>query len=263
MSLFRQLFFVALCAGTLSGVVITAAHQVGSVPIILEAEVFEKAAEAKAAGAGPAPVSTPAPAAASTPAASAAAALTTLAHDHAQAHDHDHAAPAWEPEDGLERTLYTGLADVLTGIGFALLLVCGYALSGTAVDWRKGLFWGLAGFATFTLAPGLGLPPEVPGTEAAPLLDRQIWWIATVAATGGGLALIAFSRQALWVGVAVLLIVLPHLIGAPQPLEHVSAAPESLAHRFIVAATVTSLLFWACLGVSTGALFQRLLPRAA
>jgi predicted cobalt transporter CbtA len=76
---------------------------------------------------------------------------------------------AWEPEDGIEKTAYTLLADLLTGIGFALLLAAGLALQGGTVTWRTGPFWGLAGFATFTLAPGLGLPPELPGTETAPL----------------------------------------------------------------------------------------------
>jgi cobalt transporter subunit CbtA len=228
MNLFRRLFFVALCAGTLSGAAITVVHQIGAVPIILQAEVFEKAAET--------PTAEP-------------TVMTTATHEHE--------AAAWEPEDGIERTAYTALADVLTGVAFALLLVSGHSLRGTAMNWRKGLFWGLAGFATFTLSPGLGLPPEVPGTEAAPLLDRQIWWSATVLLTGGGLALMAFSRQARWAVVAILLIALPHLVGAPQPADHASAAPEALAHSFIVAATVTSLLFWACLGMSTGAMFQR------
>ena len=31
-----------------------------------------------------------------------------------------------------------------------------------SLSWRQGLFWGFAGFAVFTLAPGLGLPPELP-----------------------------------------------------------------------------------------------------
>jgi cobalt transporter subunit CbtA len=233
MDLFRRLFFVALCAGTLSGAAITVVHQIGAVPIILQAEVFEKATEAPAAE----------------------PTATTTA-------EHEHNAATWEPEDGMERTAYTGLADVLTGVAFALLLVSGYTLNGTAMNWRKGLFWGLAGFASFTLAPGLGLPPEVPGTEAAPLLDRQIWWSATVLLTGGGLALMAFSRQVRWAVVAILLIALPHLVGAPQPADHASAAPEALAHSFIVATTVTSLLFWACLGMSTGAMFQRYVQSA-
>lgn len=245
MDIFRRLFFVALLAGAASGLVITAVHQVAAVPIILEAEVYENS--------------------------SAEHGHPGVAHENAQ---HDEAAMAqaaaaaeehehegWSPEDGLERNTFTALADVLTGIGFALLLVAAYTLKGEAVDWRKGLFWGLAGFATFTLAPTLGLPPEVPGTEAAPLLARQVWWIATVIATGGGLALLAFRRQAGWAVLAVALIVLPHLIGAPQPAEHSSAAPEALAHRFIVAATITSLVFWLCLGASTGYLFKRFSPK--
>src|SRR5262249_18446225 len=109
--------------------------------------------------------------------------------------EHHHEAEAWQPADGFERTAFTALADVLTGIAFGLLLTAAYALRGQAMDWRQGLFWGLAGFATFTLAPGLGLPPEVPGTESAPLLGRQVWWVATAVATAGGLALIFLTRN--------------------------------------------------------------------
>jgi len=64
------------------------------------------------------------------------------------------------------------LTDVLTGIGFALLLVAGFALAGRAVGWREGLLWGLAAFVAFTLAPSLGLSPEPPGIPAAPLTRR-------------------------------------------------------------------------------------------
>lgn len=244
MDVFRRLFFVALLAGLASGLAVTAVHMVTAVPIILEAEVYESSAEAHG---------------------HPGVAHENARHDEAamrQAADaHGHDPEAWEPEDGIERNAYTALANVLTGIGFALMLVAAYALKGDAVDWRKGLFWGLAGFATFTVAPTLGLPPEVPGTEAAPLEARQVWWIATVAMTGGGLALLAFRREALWAVLAVALIVLPHVVGAPQPAEHSSAAPAELAHRFIVAATVTSLLFWLCLGATTGYLYKRFSPR--
>jgi cobalt transporter subunit CbtA len=106
--------------------------------------------------------------------------------------------PAWEPGNGAEHAAYTLLADTLTAIGFALLLAAGLTLRGGDVTWRDGLFWGLAGFATFTIAPGLGLPPEVPGTEAAPLLDRQLWWLTTAFSTGAALALLAFTRRARW-----------------------------------------------------------------
>jgi cobalt transporter subunit CbtA len=224
MAVFRRLVLVALCAGLLSGVFATAAHQIGTVPVILKAEIYEKAAE----------------------------------HVTAEAHEH---AAAWEPENGAERTVYTLVADVLTGIGFALLLAAGFTLHGGAVAWREGLFWGLAGFATFTIAPGLGLPPEVPGTEAAPLLDRQLWWLATAVSTGGGLALLAFTRRAPWAILAAFLIVLPHLYGAPQPAPHAAAAPEALARQFVVAVTIVSFLFWLILGALTGYFYGRFQPR--
>jgi hypothetical protein len=91
----------------LSGIFAAVAHQIGTVPVILKAEEYEKAAEH--------PAGTEA---------------------------HDHTAVAWEPENGAERTVYTLLADILAGIGFALLLASGLTLRGGEVTWRQGLFWG-------------------------------------------------------------------------------------------------------------------------
>lgn len=248
MDTFRRLLITAVLAGLIAGVFVTIVHQVATVPVILKAEVFEKAAdEAAPATEGSAGNS----------ATSGGMAMSGTEHDHAAGEAHEHDEGGWEPSDGLERNAFTAAADILTGIGFALLLAAAYAARGSQMDWRKGLFWGLAGFAVFTLAPGLGLPPEVPGTEAAPLLQRQLWWVATAVLTGGGLALIFFTRQIFWSVLGVALIVLPHAYGAPQPAEHHSAAPEALAHSFIVAVTMTSLLFWAALGILTGFFFQR------
>jgi len=56
---------------------------------------------------------------------------------------------------------------------------------------------------------------------------------------------------------AMLLIALPHLWGAPQPAEPGSAAPEALAHRFAVAVTVVCFLSWAALGSSTAYFYRR------
>lgn len=229
MDLFRRIVFVSLLAGLLAGLLVTLVHQVGTVPIILKAETYEQAADDHAAEAVQA----------------------------GGAHHH-HDTEAWAPRDGLERTGYTALADVLTGIGFALLLVCFYALTGREVGWRQGLLWGLAGYATFTLAPGLGLPPETPGTEAAPLLDRQVWWLGTVLATGGGLALLAFTRGTLLRIAAVALLALPHLHGAPQPTDFHSLTPEGLAHRFVAVAFASSLIFWAILGALTGFFYKKI-----
>jgi len=171
-----------------------------------------------------------------------------------------HAWAAWTPENGVERAGYTLAADLLAGIGFALLLGAGLSLRGGEVTWRDGLLWGLAGFAAFTLAPGLGLPPEIPGAAAAPLAERQLWWVATAAATAGGIALFAFTRRPLGAILAVLLVVLPHLYGAPLPAEHVAAAPPVLAQQFRVAATAVSFLFWVSLGAATGYFRRRFAP---
>ncbi|MGE4218451.1 MAG: CbtA family protein [Alphaproteobacteria bacterium] len=239
MTAFRSLFLVALLAGSISGVFVTVVHQVATVPAILAAEVYEGSG-------GPA-----------------------HQHEHAQAAAetggaaHMHDEEAWAPQDGIERTAYTMAADILTGIGFALVLVALYALRGERLDWRRGLAWGLGGFAAVTLAPSLGLPPEVPGTEAAALAERQIWWLATVACTGGGLALIFLGKRAIYAVLGLALIVLPHAYGAPQPEIYGGLAPEALAHRFIVAVTVSSLLFWAVLGLSTGLLYDRFVRPAA
>lgn len=237
MTLFRGLFFAAALSGLIAGLLATAIHAVTTVPIILQAETYEAAAEA------------------SPPA----------VHDHGPGNAtgaHEHAAGAWAPDDGIERTAYTALADVLTGIGCALLLCAGFALRGQAMDWRQGMFWGLAGFAAFTVAPGLGLPPELPGTESAPLFDRQVWWLLTVTATAGGLALIFFGRQVLYAVSGAALIVLPHLIGAPQPEAHVSLAPASLSHDFVVAAAVSSFAFWLAVGLFSGLFYGRFAGQA-
>ncbi len=234
MAIFRRLVYAALCAGLLSGVFAAVAHQIGTVPLILDAETYEAAAQHAA----------------------------TQTHAHPNAAAHEDASASWAPESKIERAAYTLAADLLAAIGFALLIASGLTLRGGAVTWREGLFWGLAGFATFTVAPGLGLPPELPGSEAAPLLGRQLWWLATSVATGGGLALIAFTRRPRYAILATFLIVLPHLYGAPQPAEHAgAAAPDALAHHFVVAATLVSLLFWLALGASTGYFYRRFEPR--
>lgn len=233
MVVFRRIFYAALCAGLLAGMVAAVVHQFGTVPIILKAETYERAAQHAAAP----------------------------AHSHAGPTEQTAEAEGWSPGDGAERAAYTLLADLLAGIGFALLLAAGIALRGGDIGWRDGVFWGLAGFGAFTLAPGLGLPPQIPGSEAAPLLARQLWWLATAAATAGALALFAFGRRPASVVVAALLIIAPHLVGAPQPTDPGGAAPAALARQFVVAATIASFLFWLVLGGATGFFFRRFVAR--
>lgn len=232
MSAFRSIVFTAVLAGALVGTAVTLVQHVGTVPLILKGEVYERAAEQSAAASVPA----------------------AAAHEHG---DHAHEAAAWEPSEGFERNAFTAAGNVLTATGFALLLAGIFALRARTVTWYEGLLWGLSGFLVFTVAPGLGLPPELPGVPAAPLGLRQLWWVATAGATAAGLALLFFKRSP-WAAVfGLCLIALPHLIGAPQ-LEHVHTdVPDVLSRQFVAAVTLTSLLFWALLGSLTGIFYKR------
>ena len=159
----------------------------------------------------------------------------------------------WHPADGWQRTSFTAVATVLTGIGFAAVLFSALALAGQRPNRRTGPLWGLAGFACVSLAPALGLPPQPPGTAAADVLDRQLWWAATVVATAVGLYLMA-SRSRWWFRIGGLLCVaLPHAIGAPSPRGE-SVVPVELARQFVLASLAVSTIFWLALGTIAGLL---------
>jgi predicted cobalt transporter CbtA len=57
--------------------------------------------------------------------------------------------------------------------------------------------------------------------------------------------------------VGLVLVVAPHIYGAPQPLSHETAVPASMAAEFVVATMVASLLFWLFLGGVLGEFFDR------
>jgi cobalt transporter subunit CbtA len=232
MDYFRNIVLLAAIVGVIAGIGMTVAQQLTTVPLILKAEVFERAEEAQAPPA------------------------YTHGSQAAAVHDYEH--EGWAPQDGLERTAFTLAANVLTGIGFALLLIAVSELAGGIVDWHQGVFWGLAAFAVFMLAPGLGLPPELPAMPAAELGPRQLWWVATAISTAGGIALLVYGRSVLAVVAAVALLVAPHIVGAPQPVSHESPIPENLHHSFVVAVALTTFVFWILLGGLTGYFRRRL-----
>jgi cobalt transporter subunit CbtA len=234
MSVFRAIVLSAVVVGFVAGAAVTVVQFFSTVPLILKGEEYEHGATQAAANPNPA------------------------AHDHT---DHAHVPAAWEPKDGLQRNSFTAAANILTAIGFALLLGGIYALRGHSVTWHEGLLWGLGGFVVFTAAPGLGLPPELPGVPAAPLEARQLWWIATAAATAAGLGLIVFRRSPWAALFGFCLVVSPHLIGAPQLAETHTDVPEALSHQFVVAVTLTSFLFWVLLGSLTSIAYRRFSAR--
>ena len=233
--LFRRLFLCALLVGLLVGLFDSAVQRWQVVPLVLAAEVFETAAEPQA-------------------------------HEHADGAAHSHGREAWTPQGGLERTAYTVLANVLNAIGSALLLLPlmvwwsrhrgkSALNSVSAASLRHGLLWGAAGWFCLFALPALGLPPELPGMQAASLQARQGWWALTVACGVGGLAMLCLVR-AKWRVLGLGVLVLPFAVGAPRPegspfadLGVQGAAQMTLlADRFLVATTVASALQWLLLG---------------
>jgi len=236
----RRALIAALVAAVVGCAVVTVAQQAVVVPLILKAETFENAAPA--------------------PAAPAPAAKSQGGHSHAPGTPagHHHDADAWSPEDGIERIAYTALANLGASLGFALLLVAGFTLAGREVDGRTGLLWGAAGFASFTLAPAIGLAPELPGSAAAALGARQLWWVGTAIATGVGLALIVFGRHVALKILGVAAIVLPHAVGAPHPpAGEAGGVPPELAAQFAVLSLAVAALFWGVLGWVSGAVWRK------
>ena len=237
----KTLILSAAAAGVAAGLFTAVVQHVTTTPIIIEAEKYE-------GGGAPHDHGASAP-----------------AHEHGDAAQPVSAEPTameaaeeeWAPADGIERTLYTSLATTVIGVGFALVLLAAMNFSGVRIGPRSGLAFGIAGFIAISLAPALGLPPEIPGSGAAELTARQAWWFFAAAATVIGIAGLLLTRSvALQIG-GVVLIALPHLVGAPHPDAYVSTAPAELAGHFAAASLAVTAIFWAVLGYTSGAFYER------
>ena len=159
--MFRRVLLAAVVAGAVAGVALTALQSAAVTPLLFAAESYE----AGAGRAGPVPHrhgdlahshalgdrahghdghafvtggegTAPAARGAEDGAGSRTAGPGTIrseGHGTASRADdrhHDHGG-AWSPHDGIERTFWTGVSNVATAVGFALLLVAVFA-------WRGG-----------------------------------------------------------------------------------------------------------------------------
>lgn len=219
----------AVLAGILASLPLTVAQALWVTPLILQAETYED---------------------------SEAAAPADPSHAEAPPDRQAAPSPAWQPQDGWQRTLATAAGNGVLGIGHALILAGLFTLR-RPLGVKQGLAWGLAGYTAFFVAPGLGLPPELPGTASADLAARQYWWLGTVLATAGGLALLFLQGRWPLRIVGVLLLAAPHVIGAPQPAVLASLAPEALQAQFRAATLAGNALFWLALGAVSAGLFRR------
>ncbi len=249
--MFRNIVFSAFGAALAICVGISVLQAFTTEPLILHAEEFEGAAPHDHAAA-------PAPQA--TGGWMAAQAHEAAAQEAGVAGEEEE--EEWGPADGFERTFYTVLANLVIGFGVSLMLLSLMVLRGGPIDVWSGLLWGVAAFFAVSLLPSLGLPPELPGTPAAEIGSRQAWWLATAIASAGGLALIVFGRQWWWLALGAVLIVAPHVIGAPEPPSHDVSYPGALAGEFVIASLVVSAAMWAVAGAGSAWLYQRLTARA-
>ena len=251
MQLLHGLVWPALIAGLLSGLALSVVQQFTVIPIILEAETYEVGDQNSPNN---------------------SASERDLDHSHSEdghSHAHTHGrGEIWAPDDGTERAFYTFIINVLLGFGYGLLLVVAMTMhrvirskasQHSSNTWLNGLWWGLAGYVVFQLAPALGLPPELPGAYAADLEDRQLWWVICVSLTAIGLTYVVFAKLVWFRILGGLILLLPHIIGAPPPPHHGGLAPQELANLFIAVSLLASLLFWIVLGVVGAAASTRLL----
>lgn len=233
---FKRIFAAAALAGIISGSLLTGIQQIQIYPIIQQAEVFEQVASTQ----------------------------TTNSHVHAHNQSQDNAsheahAEDWQPQNGYERTFFTALANITLAIGFGLILAAIFILSEglfnqvnhKTSDWKVGLLWGLAGYIVFFVAPSLSLPPELPGTESAPLNNRQFQWLLIVSLTASGLLLLILANKSIYRILGLILLISPHLNGVSQLHQHVSLAMTDLSNYFFQATLLANALFWLCLGALT------------
>lgn len=236
--MFRNIVFSAFGAAIAICVALSVLQAFTTEPLIIHAEQFENAGgghEHARAGMG------------------ALVSGLMAAHAH-EAGEHEE----WGPADGFERSAYTVIANLVIGFGTALMLLAVMVIAGVRIDARTGLLWGVAAFFAVSLLPAIGLPPELPGTPAADILQRQSWWLFAAVASAGGIAAIVFGRQWWLVAAGVVLLLLPHVVGAPEPPSHDVTYPGALAGEFVVAALSVAAALWAIAGATSGWLYQRL-----
>jgi cobalt transporter subunit CbtA len=249
---------VGLLAGLLAGLSVATLQAYTTTPLILKAEVYERAAQAPQAGTS----------LNDTPRlylAGGEDARVILVHDgehHAGAGET--AAEAWEPADGLERTLYASIATVATAMGFALIILAGMLFAGDGIDERRAMAWAVAGFVATGLAPAVGLAPEVPGMQASELVGRQEWWALTAIATAAAAWLFLRADNAGLRILAVALLLAPHVWGAPELAEpHKSNVPPDLAAQFAATSLAVQATLWVLTGYFVGFWWRRVGDRGA
>ena len=229
----NRIVLVALLAGGLAGLAGSLLQQLTVVPLILAAEVYEKAPKHHHHEMG------------------AAVTMQDAAVPEAVAVPEE---AAWS---GYQRVAITTVATVGAAVGFSLMLLVLMISSGDTLDWKRALGWGAAGFVVCGLAPAMGLAPELPGSSMASLEARQLWWAGTAIATAAGLWLMLRPGPQWRIALGVLLLLSPHVIGAPHPQAFASTVPAELAAEFTARSLVLQAVLWIMMAGFAGYFWSR------
>jgi cobalt transporter subunit CbtA len=233
-----RVLLAALLAGIAAGLFMGVIQHVRITPLILEAEKYEHAGGHEHSH-------------------ETASVQSTTESQSAPVAEQAAKEEGWTPADGFERTAYTTLASIVAGAGFAALLAGISILLGMRITPANGILWGICGFLCVHLAPAAGLAPELPGMPAADLVMRQLWWVGTIIATAAAIALFVFRSEP-WAKVAAaVLLLIPHVIGAPVPPTHESGVPAGLAAEFATNTLAAAFLFWCAIGALLGFTLDR------
>lgn len=222
----KNLFVSAICAGIAAGLLASALQFKFVIPVLLEGELYETGARVHF-GTDGSPQS-------------------------------DRGTPPLAG-DWLRHSM-TVAFNIVTYTGYGLLLaamISFASLKGITTTAKQGLIWGLCGYIAVQLAPAISLPPELPGTIAAEVGQRQLWWISTILASAAGLGLIAFGHSYLPLA-GVVLMAIPHLLGAPHLDTFFGVAPPELAAEFATLSLGAAAAGWVLLGCAVAAILQHL-----
>jgi len=237
----RRMMTAGVFAGFAAGILAAILHFAFIQQVLLLGEVYESGEAVHFGGSGSDPSH-------ASEAGHGHDAAETAHGDGEDGHAHSHGS---SEDGGFQRNALTVLFTALVYTAFGLFLAVAFQIAealGRPIDPRQGVIWGLAGFASFQLAPAMGLAPELPGTIAAVLEQRQAWWVGTVAATAAGLAAMAYFRNIVGVVVGVALLAAPHVIGAPHPDQFWGTAPPELGAEFAARTLGVGFTVWAVLG---------------
>lgn len=236
----RQIFLSALISGFIAGIFLTGIQSLKVTPLILAAEVFEDGELITY----------------TTKNHNNSNIQKTNNHHDEKAHVHDN---SHEHETGAhdnERLFYSLITNIFLACGFAFILSSIY-LYIKELNIRNGLISGFVVYLCVFALPSLGLSPELPGTLAAQLQDRQIWWVSTVVLSSFAFIILFFNKNKIYQALSIILLFLPHIIGAPMPNVHGGTAPQAMFEEYILVTYITNAFFWLFLGAISISFFKR------